>query len=597
MTPEWPGWTDGQSSERKIPLGFCSGSADTLDMQASSGAPATQAVAREQRPAGRARLGDIVVELGFSDRETVEAAARAAREVGEQIGQALLEHGIITTDQLAVAMAKRFGLEHRRLDEINLDASAAELVSFTAARRMRAVPVAFENEHTLVVAVSNPDNYLVLEDMSMFTGMQIKPIVVSQEDLDALLKRLSVLDGELIEDDESAEQRALEGEQYESPDDAPTIKLVRSIISEAVDRGVSDVHFAPDDGTLTVRFRIDGVMVDAARVPRSQAPAVISRIKILADLDISEKRLPQDGRIGIVIDGRRIDIRVSVIPLVAGESAVLRILDAGRSPLSLDDLGMSERDRERLSIALRRTQGGILATGPTGSGKTTSLYAMIVLVRSPEKTLVTIEDPVEYRLGGVNQIQVAERTGLTFATGLRAIVRADPDVIMVGEIRDRESAHMAVEAALTGHLVLSTLHTNDAPSAPMRLVDMGIEPYMVAASINCVLAQRLVRQVCPTCRKAVRVPGQLVGLEGGEVEVYEATGCSRCRQTGYRGRLGLYELMDVTDEIRSLIVGRSSAQEIRRVAVGQGMRTLRDDGLAKVRAGETTVLEVERVLG
>ncbi len=581
---------------RKIALGFFAKSADTSFMQASSGAPATQSVAREQRPAGRARLGDIVVELGFSDRETVEKAARAAREVGEQIGQALLEHGAITTDQLAVAMAKRFGLEHRRLDEINLDASAAQLVSFTAARRMRAVPVAFENEHTLVVAVGNPDNYLVLEDMSMFTGMQIKPVVVTQEDLDALLKRLSVLDGELMEDEESTEH-PLEGEQFESPDDAPTIKLVRSIISEAVDRGVSDVHFAPDDGTLTVRFRIDGVMVDAARVPRSQAPAVISRIKILADLDISEKRLPQDGRIGIVIDGRRVDIRVAVIPLVGGESAVLRILDTGRSPLSLDDLGMSERDRERLSHALRRTQGGILATGPTGSGKTTSMYAMMALVRSPEKTLTTIEDPVEYRLSGVNQIQVAERTGLTFATGLRAIVRADPDVIMVGEIRDRESAHMAVEAALTGHLVLSTLHTNDAPSAPMRLVDMGIEPYMVAASINCVVAQRLARHVCPSCRKPVRVPGQLVGLDGGEVEVYEAAGCSRCRQTGYRGRLGLYEVMDVTDEIRSLIVSRAAAQEIRRVAVEQGMRTLRDDGLAKVRAGETTIVEIERVLG
>ena len=556
----------------------------------------TQAVAREHRPTGRARLGDIVVELGFSDRETVEEVARAAREVGEQIGQALLDNGTITTDQLAIAMAKRFGLEHRRLDELNLDASAAQLVTFTAARRMRAVPVAFENEHTLVVAVGNPDNYLVLEDMSMFTGMQIKPVVVSQEDLDALLKRLSVLDGE-FEEEESAEPRQLDGEQFESPDDAPTIKLVRSIISEAVDRGVSDVHFAPDDGTLTVRFRIDGVMVDAARVPRSQAPAVISRIKILADLDISEKRLPQDGRIGIVIDGRRIDIRVSVIPLVGGESAVLRILDAGRSPLSLDDLGMSERDRGRLAGALRRTQGGILATGPTGSGKTTSLYAMIALVRSPEKTLTTIEDPVEYRLSGINQIQVAERTGLTFATGLRAIVRADPDVIMVGEIRDRESAHMAVEAALTGHLVLSTLHTNDAPSAPMRLVDMGIEPYMVAASINCVVAQRLARRVCPSCRRAVRVPGQLVGRDGGEAEVYESVGCSRCRQTGYRGRLGLYEVMDVTDEIRALIVARAAAQEIRAVAVKQGMCTLRDDGLAKVREGETTLLEVERVLG
>ena len=555
------------------------------------------AVAREQLSQGRARLGDIVVSLGFSDRETVEEAARSAREIGEQIGQALLDRGVITTDQLAIAMARRFGLEHRSLDELTLDASAAQLLSFTAARRMRAVPVAYEDAHTLVVAVANPDNYLVLEDMSMFTGMQIKPVVVSQEDLDALLKRLSVLDGELFEDDGLGAPSPLEEEAFESPDDAPTIKLVRSIISEAVDRGVSDIHFAPEDGTLTVRFRIDGVMVDAARVPRSQAPAVISRIKILADLDISEKRLPQDGRIGIVIDERRIDIRVAVMPLVDGESAVLRILDTGRSPLSLDDLGMSPADLGRLSTSLHRTQGGILATGPTGSGKTTSMYAMIAMVRSSEKTLTTIEDPVEYRLAGINQIQVSERTGLTFATGLRAIVRADPDVIMVGEIRDRESAHIAIEAALTGHLVLSTLHTNDAPSTPMRLVDMGIEPYMVAASINCVVAQRLVRRVCTSCRRPARVPGQLVGLDGGEVDVFEAVGCSRCRQTGYRGRLGLYEVMTVTDEIRALIVGRSAAQDIRRVAVAQGMRTLRDDGLEKVREGETTLVEIERVLG
>jgi type IV pilus assembly protein PilB len=462
---------------------------------------------------------------------------------------------------------------------------------------MQAVPVAFESDNTLIVAVANPDNYLVLEDMSMFTGMQIKPVVVSGEDLDALLKRLSVLDGELFEDEESGDTRPPDVEQFDSPDDAPTIKLVRSIVSEAVDRGVSDVHFAPDDGTLTVRFRIDGVMVDAARVPRSQAAAVISRIKILADLDISEKRLPQDGRIGIVIDGRRVDIRVAVMPLVGGESAVLRILDAGRSPLGLDELGMSPADRERLDTSLRRTQGGILATGPTGSGKTTSLYAMISLVRSPEKTLTTIEDPVEYRLGGINQIQVSERSGLTFATGLRAIVRADPDVIMVGEIRDRESAHMAVEAALTGHLVLSTMHTNDAPSAPMRLVDMGIEPYLVAASINCVVAQRLARRVCNSCRRPVRVSGALVGLDGGEVDIFEPVGCGRCRQTGYRGRLGLYEVMTVTDEIRTLIVARAAAQEIRRVAIEQGMHTLRDDGLAKIRAGETTLLELERVLG
>ncbi|HEY1777940.1 MAG TPA: ATPase, T2SS/T4P/T4SS family [Solirubrobacteraceae bacterium] len=551
---------------------------------------------REQTRRRPARLGDIVVGLGFAERDVVEAAAAHAREAGEQIGQVLLERGVISTDQLAVAMAKRFGLRHVGGEDLSFDAAAAQLVSFTAARRMGAVPFAFGSDNRLRVAVASPDNYVALEDISMFTGMQIEPVVVSQEDLDALLKRLSVLDGgELIEDE--APDGSAQDEQFESPDDAPTIKLVRSLISEAVDRHVSDIHFAPEEGVLTVRYRIDGVMVDAARIPRSQAPAVISRVKILADLDISEKRLPQDGRIGLVIEGRRIDIRVAILPLVEGESAVLRILDAGRSPLSLDDLGMIAEDRARVERALERTHGAILTTGPTGSGKTTSLYALMELVRSPESTMTTIEDPVEYRLAGINQIQVSERAGLTFATGLRAIVRADPDVIMVGEIRDRESAHIAIDAALTGHQVLSTLHTNDAPSAPMRLVDMGIEPYLVAAAINCVVAQRLVRRLCTSCRAPVRVPGQNVGLSGGEVEIFEAAGCSRCRHTGYRGRLGLYEVMDLTEEIASAIVSRATPHEIERIAVGQGMRTLRDDGFAKVRAGATTLVELGRVLG
>jgi type IV pilus assembly protein PilB len=544
----------------------------------------------------RARLGDIVVSLGFCDRETVEGAVSQALESREQIGQVLLERGAITTDQLAIAMAKRFGLEHMSLDDIDLDPNAAQLVSFAGARRMGAVPVAFGSDEVLLVAVANPDNYFGLDDLSMFTGMQIQPVVVSQEDLDTLFKRLSVLDGELI-DESATDLEPSNIEQFDSPDDAPTIKLVRSIISEAVDRGVSDIHFAPDEGALTVRFRIDGVMADAARIPRGQAPAVISRIKILADLDISEKRLPQDGRIGIVVEGRRVDLRVAVMPLVAGESAVLRILDAGRAPLSLDDLGMTVADHARLAVSLRRTAGAILVTGPTGSGKTTSLYAIITLVRSPEKTLTTIEDPVEYRLSGVNQIQVSERSGLTFATGLRAIVRADPDVIMVGEIRDRESAHIAIDAALTGHLVLSTLHTNDAPSAAMRLVDMGIEPYLISAAINCVIAQRLVRRLCPICRQTLRVPGTHVGLDGGEAEIYESVGCPRCRQTGFRGRVALFEVMNVTDEIRALIVNRAAAHEIGQLAMAQGMITLRDDGLAKVRAGDTTLAELGRVLG
>ena len=544
----------------------------------------------------RERLGDIVVNLGFCDRSQVEDAVAVAAESGELLGQVLLERGALTTDQLAVAMAKRFGLEHRTLADITLDSDVTDLVSFTAARRMGAVPVARAGNHMLEVAIANPENFLALEDVSMFTGMQIKPVVVSQEDLDTLLKRLSVLDGEMVPDEDVGQLQ--DPNQLEAADDAPTIKLVRSIISDAVGRGVSDIRFAPDEGALTVRFRIDGVMSDTTRVPRSQAAAVISRIKILADLDISEKRLPQDGRIGVVIDGRRVDLRVAVVPLVAGESAVLRILDAGRAPLNLDDLGMTQQDRDRLAMPLRRSHGGILVTGPTGSGKTTSLYAVIALVRSPEKTLMTIEDPVEYRLGGVEQIQVSERTGMTFATGLRAIVRADPDVIMVGEIRDRESAHIAVDAALTGHLVLSTLHTNDAPSAAMRLVDMGIEPYLVASAVNCVIAQRLARKLCPTCRRTAQVPSEHVGLPaGGEIEVFEAIGCPRCRQTGYRGRVGLFEVMNVTDEIRSLIVSHASSHEISALAVQQGMTTLREDGLAKVRAGETTLAELGRVVG
>jgi type IV pilus assembly protein PilB len=560
-------------------------------------------VAAGTRPSGlpdlqpRQRLGDIIVDLGFCERGVVEEAVKDASASGTLIGQVLLERGAVTTDQLAIAMAKRFGLEHRRLDELTVDAGAAAMISFAAARRMRAVPISIELDGTFVVAVANPENFLALEDVAMFTGRQVKPVVVSQEDLDTLLRRLSVLDGELIIEEEASADAGASDLELETADDAPLIKLVRSIISDAVDRGVSDIHFAPLDGGLSVRYRIDGVMTDAARVPRNQSSAVISRIKILADLDISEKRLPQDGRMGLVIEGRRVDIRVAVVPLVGGESAVLRILDAGRAPLSLDDLGMSGDDRGRLDRSLMRSYGAILVTGPTGSGKTTSLYGIIELIRSPEKTLTTIEDPVEYQLSGVNQIQVSERTGLTFATGLRAIVRADPDVIMVGEIRDRESAHIAVDAALTGHLVLSTLHTNDAPSAPMRLIDMGIEPYLVASAVSCVVAQRLARRLCTTCRKEITVPGEHVGLEGGEVQVFEGVGCPRCRHTGYRGRMGVFEVMHLTDELRSMIVSRASSHEIKAVAVEQGMLALREDGLAKVRSGDTTLAEIGRILG
>jgi type IV pilus assembly protein PilB len=545
-------------------------------------------------------LGDVIVSLGFCDRETVEDAVREARAAGRPMGQLLLEQGLIGSDQLAIAIAERFGLQYASLETIVPDLNAMHLVSPTALRRLQAVPFGLRDDETLLVAMVNPSNVLAIDDIAMLTDLRVEPVVVSPEDLETLLRRLQRLDDELVEadaaeptaEDVAAAEAALEA----ATSDSPTVKLVRSIMSEAVELGASDVHFDPAEADLQVRYRVDGLMAEAARIPGRQTARVISRIKILSDLDIAERRLPQDGRTSLVVDGRRIDIRVTTVPLVDGESAVLRLLDPGQRPLSLTDLGMSAGDQARLERVLARSHGAVLATGPTGSGKSTSLYAALAVVNSPEKTVMTIEDPVEYRVPGVKQMQVSERTGLSFASGLRSIVRADPDIIMVGEMRDRESAKIAIEAALTGHLVLSTLHTNDAPAAAARLVDMGVEPYLVASAIDCVVAQRLARRLCRHCRRAVGVAAADVGLGGaGEVEVFEAVGCPQCRDTGYRGRVGLFEVMAVSEEIRSLIVRRATAGEIRRVAIEQGMCPLLEDGLEKVRDGETTLAELARV--
>jgi len=539
-------------------------------------------------------LGDVIVGLGYCGRDVVEEAVHAARDGGRQLGQVLLDAGKLTSDELAMCVAERFGLEYMSLREFEPDAAALYLVPPAAVRRLDAVPVGFR-DGSLLVAMANPSNVLALDDMTMLTDLRVEPIVVSREDLDALLTRLTRLDDEVVEDDEEEEEP--DAVLREGADDSPTVKLVRSILAQAIEHGASDVHFNPDDGDLMVRYRIDGMMSDATRIPRKQAARVISRIKILSDLDISERRLPQDGRTSLTVGGRRIDIRVTIVPLVAGESAVLRVLDPGDGPMSFGQIGMSAANRATVEAALARSHGAILATGPTGSGKSTSLYAAVAIVAAPEKTLMTIEDPVEYRLSGVKQMQVNERAGLTFATGLRSIVRADPDIIMVGEMRDRESARIAIESALTGHLVMSTLHTNSAPAAAARLVDMGVEPYLVASAVECVIAQRLARRLCASCKKPTSVPGAVVGVGDVTVEVFDAVGCPRCRQQGYRGRLGLFEVMTVNDEIRSLIVQRAPAGEIARLAISQGMLTLHDDGLAKVRAGETSLAEVARVTG
>jgi type IV pilus assembly protein PilB len=542
-------------------------------------------------------LGDVLVDLGFCDRETIEAVVVEARSVRRPMGQILLQNGVIDSDQLAIAVAERFGLKYANLETLTPDPSALKLVSPQVTRRVHAVPVGFRDSETLLVAMPNPSNMIAIDDLAMLTGMRVEPIVVSREDLEALQARMNRIDHlEEIEPEADDQAVATEVQIEAAADDSPTVRLVRSIILQAIEQGASDLHFDPVGDGLVVRFRIDGMMSEATRIAAGQAARVISRIKILSHLDISERRLPQDGRMTLTFDDRRVDVRVATVPLVAGESAVLRLLDPGRRPLSLAELGMGDVDRARVERALARSHGAVLATGPTGSGKTTTLYAALAIVNSSEKTVMTIEDPVEYRVPGVKQMQVFERAGLTFATGLRTIVRSDPDIIMVGEVRDRDSARIAIEAALTGHMVLTTLHTNDAPTAAARLIDMGVEPYLVASAIDCVLAQRLARRLCPHCRRAVRVAANEVGLDAdGDVEVFEPGGCGRCRETGYRGRIGLYEVMRMSDTIRSLILRRAPVHEIEAAAIAEGMRTLSDDGYDKVRAGETTIAEVVRV--
>jgi type IV pilus assembly protein PilB len=433
----------------------------------------------------------------------------------------------------------------------------------------------------------------------MSTGLDLRRAVASVEDILAMAGRSSDLAsavGEAVEDEEEDDKLELR----ESADDAPVVKLVHSVIADAVERGASDIHFDPRKGEMKVRFRVDGVVSDATTVPKKLTRGLVSRVKIMADLDISERRLPQDGRVGLNVSGRQVDLRVVTLPIVGGESIVIRILDKEGGVLELEKLGMQEHDRVKYERALHQTHGAVLVTGPTGSGKSTSLYAGLELLNKPDRTLITIEDPVEYEVAGVKQVQVNPKTGLTFAKGLRAMMRADPDVVLVGEIRDRETAQIAIEASLTGHLVLSTLHTNDAPTSIVRLIEMGIEPFLVASGVDCVIAQRLVRTLCE-CKTPVKLTAVALkesGLPADEdIEGFEPSGCVRCGQTGYRGRLGVYEVMPVSKSMRELILESRPADEIASWAEKEGMTRLIDDGFQKIKDGHTSVDEVLRVLG
>jgi type IV pilus assembly protein PilB len=555
------------------------------------------------RHAGPRFLSDVIVELGLASRERVDEAVDASRGADATPEDILLQWGAITHDGLARAIAERNGLDHLDLSAFQVDMTAANLISAVAAKRYDAVPVQFFGERGLLVAMADPANVLAVDDLALMTGYEIRPAVASREDIAALIARLTRLD-EVVQSvsahDEFEESQVAEVvDLRESADDAPVIKLVNGIIVQAIEEGASDVHLSPDGQDLRVRFRVDGVLHDSATIPRRMVSGVISRVKIISELDIAEKRVPQDGRVGLNIDGHHVDLRVVTLPSVHGESIVMRVLDTSSIVAEMSSLGMGATDRERFERACRQAHGAVLVTGPTGSGKSTSLYAALGHINTPEKNIITIEDPVERQVDGITQVQINPKAGLTFATGLRSMMRADPDVIMVGEIRDRETAQIAVEAALTGHLMLSTLHTNDAPTAVTRLIEMGIEPFLVASAIDCVVAQRLARMLCQHCKERTILSVAVLRDHGFhshiDIDAYEAIGCSRCGHSGYKGRIGLYEVMTLDDEMRRLIVERAPAEQLADIAMRRGMRRLRQDGLDKVMQGRTSVAEVARV--
>jgi len=543
-------------------------------------------------------IGEVAVDLGFADRETVELAVKSARAQGRWTGLVLVEQGALRHDQLARVVAERFGLDYVDLGIYDVDMGAVTLLSAEAAKRYHAVPIGFGEAGELLLAMADPTNVLTIDDVGMMTGRRVRPVVASMEDLNLLLTRLVRLDESIegiVEDQAEVEPQAeVQLEQVES--DAPIIKLVHSIIAQAVQEGASDIHLNPEDGDAHVLFRVDGVLSEAATVKRTMVSGAVSRVKIMADLDISERRVPQDGRFALTLEGRRVDIRVVTLPLVHGEGVVMRILDKGPSVQGLESLGMPAAELNRFTDAINRPNGAVLVTGPTGSGKTTTLYAALSVLNDGERSILTIEDPVEQRIAGTKQMQIAPKAGVTFDVGLRSMLRADPDVIMVGEIRDRQTANIAVEAALTGHMVLSTLHTRDAASALGRLVDMGIDAFLVSSAIDCIVAQRLLRILCEHCKRPQKVSEAVLAeheLEGAEP--YEAVGCSRCRGSGYRGRVGVYEVMSVTERIREMVLEHASVDAMIAVAESEGMRRLRDDGLEKVREGLTSIAEVERM--
>jgi len=555
--------------------------------------------------AGPRLLGEILVQEGLTTPDVVERALARAQTTGERIGEALVALGAVTTDDVLRALAQQQNLTYVAADELPSALPVLKNLSPKYLRQNAVCPVSVDGG-LLIVATADPMNPIVIDDLRQSTGLNVRLVVSPPEAITEAIDR--TYDGtatplqrivEGIDDEAGPEGDEDVNQLRDMAFEAPVVRLVNLLIENAISNEASDIHIEPFEDTLRIRYRIDGILYDQEAPPRRLQAAVTSRIKIMAEMNIAERRLPQDGRIRVTLHGQRVDIRVSTIPTVHGESIVMRLLQRSSVFHPLERLGFPAATLARFESLIKRPHGILLVTGPTGSGKTTTLYAALDKINAPGVKIITVEDPVEYQLKGVNQIAVKPKIGLTFANGLRHIVRQDPDVILVGEIRDLETAEIAIQASLTGHLVFSTLHTNDAPGAITRLQDMGVEGYLVASVLEGVLAQRLVRRICSACRVAdtpSKADLDALGIEAGpDVTLFRGKGCEECRGTGYRGRTGIYELFVIDEDSRSLVLKRSSTREIRHHAIARGMVTLRTDGWKRACEGVTTVEEILRV--
>ncbi|TFH69550.1 GspE/PulE family protein [Cellulomonas sp. HD19AZ1] len=554
------------------------------------------------------QLGEVLLDEGLVTEAQLLAALDEQTAMGTSLGRTLVELGVLTEAQLVRALAAQVGMEFVDLDEYAVDRAAVSLVPGELCRRYAVLPVGLR-DGAIVLATADPGNVVAVDDVRTVSGMAVIPVVATFDNVHRAIDRFCRADDEMEDLSNAFEDQQVEPEMDLSrlgdfvDDDAPIVRYVNLLVTQAITDRASDIHIEPTEHDLRVRYRIDGVLHETQRSPKNIQGGVISRVKIMSDIDIAEKRKPQDGRMSVNHNGRKIDLRVATLPTVWGEKIVMRILDNSTASLDLRDLSFLDHNYETYRESYTKPYGMILVTGPTGSGKSTTLYATLNAVSRPEINVITVEDPVEYRLPGINQVQVNPKAGLTFAAALRSILRSDPDVVLLGEIRDHETAQIAVEAALTGHLVLSTLHTNDAPSAVTRLTEMGIEPFLVGSALDCVVAQRLARRLCPKCKEQyVPTPAELEAARfpwaPGEPlpELFRPAGCSSCSRTGYKGRLALHEVMRVTEDIERHAVARSSSADIATTAERQGMTSLRYDGWHKVALGQTSIEEVLRVV-